>query len=80
MPIFKKIRRKNLMNKAFPVEWLSIIERNVPYYRYLSAFEQTELQGIIQIFFKEKQFEGCGGLEMTDEIRVTIDAQACILL
>ena len=28
----------------------------------------------------EKHFEGCGGLELTDEIRLTIAAQACLLL
>ena len=28
----------------------------------------------------EKDWEGCGGLEMTDEIRVTIAAQACLLI
>lgn len=32
------------------------------------------------MFLAEKNFEGCGGLEMTDEIQVTIAAQACILL
>lgn len=30
--------------------------------------------------FAEKHFEGCGGLEVTDEGRVTIAAQACVLL
>jgi Mlc titration factor MtfA (ptsG expression regulator) len=38
------------------------------------------LQRHILIFTGEKRFEGCGGLEITDEIRVTIAAQACILL
>jgi hypothetical protein len=32
------------------------------------------------MFLAEKTFEGCGGLEMTDAIRVTIAAQACLLL
>jgi len=32
------------------------------------------------VFLAEKSFEGCGGLELTDEIRVTIAAQACLLL
>jgi len=27
-----------------------------------------------------KKFEGCGGLELREEIRVTIAAQACMLL
>jgi len=32
------------------------------------------------VLLAEKKFEGCGGLELTDEIRVTIAAQACLLL
>jgi len=57
-----------------------ILERNVPYYRRLTSEEQTELHGHIQVFVAEKQFEGCGGLDITDEIRVTVAAQACLLL
>jgi Mlc titration factor MtfA (ptsG expression regulator) len=38
------------------------------------------LRGHVQVFLAEKYFEGCGGLKMTDEIRVIIAAQACILL
>jgi Mlc titration factor MtfA (ptsG expression regulator) len=34
----------------------------------------------MQVFLAEKYFEGCGGLVLTDEIKVTIAAQACILL
>jgi hypothetical protein len=63
-----------------PDSWVAIIERNVPYYRTLNSPDRRELQGHIQVFLAEKRFEGCGGLELTDEIRVTIAAQACILL
>ena len=34
----------------------------------------------MQVFLDEKRFEGCAGLEITDEIRVTLAAQACLLL
>lgn len=78
--IFKKKRRERLMKQPFPQSWLEIIERNVPYHRQLPPEDRLELQGLIQVFLAEKQFEGCGGLEMTEEIRVTIAAQACILL
>jgi Mlc titration factor MtfA (ptsG expression regulator) len=77
---FKKRRRQRLRQQAFPPEWLAIIERNVVYYRLLPTADQRELQGLVQVFLAKKQFEGCGGLEMTDEIRLTIAAQACILL
>jgi Mlc titration factor MtfA (ptsG expression regulator) len=32
------------------------------------------------VFLAEKTFEGCGGLELTREIKLTIAAQACLLL
>lgn len=77
---FKRRRRQRLRQQAFPPEWLDLIERNVSYYRMLTQEDQRELQGLVQVFLAEKQFEGCGGLEMTDEIRLSIAAQACILL
>lgn len=76
----KKRRRRQLLTQPFPAQWVRIIENNVPYYRRLSGADQKELQGHIQVFIAEKHFEGCGGLEITDQIRVTIAAQACILL
>lgn len=77
---FKKWRRKYLLNKSFPDDWLPILKTNVPYYRHLPANLQQKLQGFTQIFINEKQFEGCAGLPITDEIRVSIAAQASILL
>jgi Mlc titration factor MtfA (ptsG expression regulator) len=77
---FKRRRRERLRGRPFPDEWLSIIERNVPYYRLLSPPEQRELQGHVQILLAEKRFEGCGGLRITDEVRLTIAAQAAVLL
>ena len=80
MSLFKKRRRNRLMQKPMSEEWLAILNRNVPYYSCLTHDEQRRLQGLIYIFLDEKWFEGVGGLELTDEIRVTIAAQACILM
>jgi MtfA peptidase len=77
---FKRRRREKLRNTPFPEGWLDIIKRNVPIYQRLSAADQEELRGHVLVFLSEKNFEGCGGLEITDEIRVTIAAQACVLL
>jgi len=35
---------------------------------------------LTSVFLGEKNFEGAGGFELTDEVRVTIAAQACLLL
>ena len=77
---FKERRRKRLRSAPFPASFLAIIERNVPFYMCLPEADRRELQGLVQIFLGEKVFEGCGGLELTDEIKVTIAAQACLLL
>jgi len=77
---FKQKRRQRIKDKPFPAHWLEIIERNFSYYRQLTPVEQSELRGHIQVFLDEKRFEGCSGLQVTDEIRVTIAAQACLLL
>ena len=49
-------------------------------YSRLPPADRRELEGLIQIFLAEKKFEGCGGQEITDEVRVLIAAQACLLL
>lgn len=77
---FKKRRRQRLMQKPIPEPWVDILHENVPYFRRLPSEQQQKLQGLIQVFLDEKRFEGCGGLELTDEIRITVAAQACILM
>jgi MtfA peptidase len=76
----REARREQLRRKPFSVEWRHILERNVPLYQQLPAELREQLHGHINIFLAEKNVEGAGGLEITDEIRVTIAGQACILL
>jgi Mlc titration factor MtfA (ptsG expression regulator) len=78
--LLKQRRRRRLSAQPFPQDWLRTIERNVLFFCRLSPNDQAELLHHIQVFLAEKRFEGCGGLELTDEIRVTIAAQACLLL
>jgi Mlc titration factor MtfA (ptsG expression regulator) len=73
-------RRKKLTQAPFPSAWEDIIRRNVAHYCMLGNAERAHLRELIQVFIFEKNWEGCGGLELTDEIRVTISAQACLLL
>lgn len=63
-----------------PPSWRSILERNLSIFRRLPPEDQDELLGHVRIFLAEKHFEGCGGLDLTEEIRVTIAGQACVLL
>jgi MtfA peptidase len=77
---FKRRRRNRLREAPFPAEWTGFIEKNVRFYACLPETDRLELQGLIHILLAEKTFEGCGGLVLTDEIRVTVAAQACLLL
>jgi Mlc titration factor MtfA (ptsG expression regulator) len=77
---FLKARRRRLRNRPIPSEWWTILKRNVPVLARLPPEDQIELLGHVHVFLAEKHFEGCDGLELTDEIRLTIAAQACLLL
>lgn len=78
--LFTERRRERLRAQPLPADWLAALERNLPVFRRLPAVDRAELVGHIQVFLAEKHFEGCGGLELNDEMRVTIAAQACLLL
>ena len=59
---------------------LGVIERNVAQYRGMPRDLRTQLQRLVKQFLHQKTFVGCAGLEVTEEMRVTIAAQACMLL
>src|SRR5690606_4820274 len=58
----------------------AILERNVAAYQLLDAAEQQRLRDLVQVFIAEKHWEGAGGLELDDEIKVTIAGTGCLLL
>jgi len=80
LSFLRKRRREGLRGQPFAEDWKRILERNVPAYRRLPEDLRSQLHGHIHVFLAEKHFEGCNGLEMTDEVRVTIAGEACLLL
>lgn len=74
---YKHLRYRRL---SFPAAWKQILLQEMPYFQLLPARLQRQLQTLIQIFVAEKSFVGCHGLEVTDQMRVLIAAQACLLL
>lgn len=73
-------RVRKLTATPFPADWEDILVRNIPLYRHLPNPLKEQLHNDIKIFINEKRFEGLGGLDITDEIRVTIAAEASMLL
>src|SRR5450432_664027 len=73
-------RRKHLLEQPFPEAWQAILATNVAVYKLLDVAEQKHLRDLTQVFIAEKNWEGAGGLELTDEMRVTIAGTGCQLL
>ncbi|MCE9686619.1 zinc-dependent peptidase [Shewanella sp. AS16] len=73
-------RRAQILKTPFPKAWRSILKKRLPYFKALPTDLQLQLKKHIQIFIHEKRFIGCNGFEIDDDVRVTIAAQACLLL
>ncbi len=78
--MWKSRRRKKLQSVPFPATWSEVLEARCPFYLRLPAADRNELHGAIQVFLGEKRFEGCGGREVSQEMKLCIAAQACLLL
>ena len=76
----KRRRRSRLLATPFPHEWVEILRRNVRHYARLNEAEQSKLRDDLRILIAEKNWEGCRGLTIDDEMKVTIAAQASLLL
>jgi Mlc titration factor MtfA (ptsG expression regulator) len=79
-PWWTERRRARLRAGPFPAAWRRILRRRVPAAARLPADLQVRLKRHIQVFVAEKAFIGCQGQAITDEVRVTVAAQACLLL
>ena len=78
--LIRRQRRLQMLATPMPPEWQPYIEWGVPDYDTLSAAARERLANFVRWFVAEKHWEGCGGLELTDEICVTIAAGACLLV
>ena len=79
-PALRERRRRRLRAAGFPEAWRALLRRRVPAYGRLPLAERGELERLVQVFLAEKRFVGCAGQEVDDEVRLTIAAQACLLL
>jgi len=79
-PLWRSHRRWCQRQQPLPSAWRRIVRRRVPQVARLPADLQLRLKGLMQVFLAEKAFIGCAGLAVTDEMRVTVAAQACLPL
>ena len=77
---FKKRRRKKILAQPIPESWALHLNRNVRLTWDLPPAEMERLRKLSQVFVAEKHWEGCEGLDVTEEMKVTVAAQACLML
>lgn len=73
-------RKRRALKRLFPAEWTAILRQNIPPFRHLPDGLRQELILHVRHFLYEKEFVGLAGLEINDEIRLTIAGEACLLL
>jgi Mlc titration factor MtfA (ptsG expression regulator) len=75
------LRRKHKrLDEPFPEAWRSLLDANVTHWSFLSGDERAHLEDTILWLVVDKRWEAARGFELTDEMRVTIAAQAALLV
>ncbi len=78
--ILPRLFRHRAVSKPFPDTWEKILVERFPVYLKLPAELKKQLQQLVNVFIENKEFVGCADLEVNDEMKVLIAAQACLLL
>jgi len=75
-----RIRIARIQQRPFPDAWQRILQQRLPFVLKLPDEQIEQLKLLIKVFLNDKKFYGCAGQEIDDDIRVTIAAQACLML
>jgi len=81
--VFRWWRRRRyelLFQRPLPTFAIEIVKHRMPAYSLLPDGIKAQLHGRINQFLAGKSFVGCNGLEISDEIRLVIAANACLLV
>ena len=78
--LIRQLRRRSLVRRPFPADWLRHLDARVPFFRTLSPALREAFLDKLKVFAWEKEFIGAGGLTITDEIRVVVSATAVQLV
>lgn len=79
-PMLAARRRGILAARALHAAERALLERTWPGYARVPAALIPKLDALTAVFMGEKEFVGCGGLEVTPAMRLAIAAQACLLV
>jgi Mlc titration factor MtfA (ptsG expression regulator) len=71
-------RRRALKNQSIDEDLWRRVLAGLPFLRGLSSAELGELRELALLFLAEKEMHGAGGLELSDDICLSIALQACL--
>jgi MtfA peptidase len=80
LALSKHARRRRIIDRPFAPAWHDTLARNVAHYPLLPPSLRRKLREDLSVFVAEKYWEGCRGLAVTEEVQVTVAAQACLAL
>jgi Mlc titration factor MtfA (ptsG expression regulator) len=73
-------RRRTIREQPWPPVWSDILARNVRQVQWLGDRERERLRDWVAVFVAEKRFEGCRGMVIDDEVRLSIAGQAGLIV
>ena len=76
----RRSKRRRLLASSLSAEQRAVVDRLVPLVRRLPPPLREALEGKMNLFFDQVTFRGYNGVEVTEEMRLSIAAQACLLI
>ena len=80
MAFTRRGRRREALARPFPDAWRELLVSRMAHWRLLDDRERERLEALIRIILVDKHWEPTHGFVLTDTIRVTISAMACLLI
>lgn len=75
----RALQRKRVVAEPFPAEWRALLRKALPLYSRMPAEIRKRLEPPVRAFLQDVRFVGCDGLVVTDEMRLVVATQACLL-
>ncbi|NNF56989.1 MAG: zinc-dependent peptidase [Rhodothermaceae bacterium] len=76
----RSLRRWRAVRRTFPEPWRDWVRVHVPLYRRLDASARRRFERDTQIVLADQRFEALEGIEITDELRLSVAAGAALML
>lgn len=73
-------RRRRELREPFPAAWRTLLAARVPLFRRLPPALLPQVELAARRLLSRVSFIGCGGLEVTDDMRLIVAAQAAVLV